>query len=194
MIDVTWIFVLALGFLALVGLLIYFSIYNNLIAKRNQVENIESSIDVTLTKRHDLIPNLIGAVRAYMQHESETLTAIVDLRNRAANHALDPAERMKLEDKLTSSLGKIMVSVEAYPELKASQNFLQLQASLNEIEEQISAARRAFNAAVTALNNAIEMFPSSLVASGMNLERRSVFEIASPAYRENVNVASSFGL
>lgn len=171
--------------------LIFFGLYNSLIGKKNDVERVFASIDVLLKKRYDLIPNLVSAVQKYMQHEAGTLTQITELRAKAVSGQLSNDERVDIDNKLTKSLGGIMVAVENYPDLKANQNFLQLQASLNEVEEQISAARRAYNAAVTELNNAVEMFPTNLLAPMMNLKRRAVFE-TSDQERQNVNVGQLF--
>lgn len=162
--------------------------YNGLIAKRNQVESVFSTIDVMLKKRYDLIPNLVDTVKGYMQHERETLERITQLRAQALNSRSDD-EKVAIDNQMAAPLRQLMVAVESYPELKANQNFLHLQASLNEIEEQIAAARRAFNAAVLQYNNAIQMFPTNILAGMMNFERRAFFEI-SAAEREPVRVGS----
>jgi LemA protein len=112
-----------------------------------------------------------------MQHERGTLTELTELRAKALSGTLTDDEKVDLNNKLSKNLGGIMVAVENYPDLKANQNFLQLQGSLNEIEEQISAARRAYNASVTAYNNAVEMFPTNIMANIMNYKRKNVFVI-----------------
>jgi LemA protein len=165
--------------------------YNTLIAKKNQNDNSFAQIDVFLKKRHDLIPNLVATAQNYMKHERETLTQIADLRSRAASGSLSQADRTKVESDISAALGKIMVAVENYPDLKADKQFLLLQAALNEAEEQISAARRAFNASVTDYNNAVQMFPTKLVAALMGLQPRPVFA-ASAEDRAAPNVASGF--
>lgn len=172
-------------FLGIIGLILigFIVIYNSLIGKKNMVENAYSSIDVMLKKRFDLIPNLVATVKGYMTHENETLTKVTEMRARAMSGSLTSDQTVELDN----MLGRIMVSVEKYPDLKANTNFLQLQGSLNEIEEQISAARRAFNAAVLDYNNAIEMFPSNLVANMINYKTRQMFEIAATE-RNNPNV------
>ncbi|MEW5895685.1 MAG: LemA family protein [Candidatus Omnitrophota bacterium] len=167
------------------------SMYNSLIGKRNQVQNIFAGIDAVLKKRYDLVPNLVAAVKNYMQHEAGVLTGITGLRAKAVSGGLSDNEKVELDNKLTKAIGGIMVAVENYPDLKASENFLQLQRSLNEIEEQLSAARRAYNAAVTDYNNAVEMFPTNIFASGMNFKLKQVFEIAEQE-RQNVDVAGLF--
>jgi len=134
---------IAIGVGVGVLLLICIIIYNSLVGKKNQVLNVFATIDALLKKRYDLIPNLIATVKTYMQHERETLTEITELRAKAVSGQISDDEKVALDNKLSQMLGGIMVAVENYPDLKANQNFLQLQGSLNEIEEQISAARRA---------------------------------------------------
>ncbi len=166
-------------------------LYNSLVGKKNQVTNVFASIDTLLKKRYDLIPNLISTVKTYMEHERGTLTEITELRAKATSGQLSDDDKVELDNKISKALGGIMIAVENYPDLKANQNFLQLQGSLNEIEEQISAARRAYNTAVTDYNNAIEMFPTNLVASMMNYQLKKVFEIAA-SERKNVDVKGLF--
>jgi len=172
-------------------LLILVLMYNSLIGKRNQVESVFSTIDVMLKKRYDLIPNLVESVKGYMLHERETLERIAQLRTQALGSRTE-AEKVATENQIVGPLRQLMVAVEAYPELKANQNFLQLQGSLNEVEEQISAARRAFNAAVLQYNNAVQMFPTSLIAAMMHLQTRAFFE-APPEERQAVKVSFSDG-
>ena len=164
--------------------------YNSLISKKNQVENIFASIDTLLKKRRNLIPNLVESVKAYMKHEKDLLEKITALRSKAENVS-DENERMNLENQISSLLGKILVNVENYPELKANENVMHLQMTLTEIEEQISAARRAYNQAVTDYNNAIEMIPTNILAKFMGYQRKNVFEI-SEKERENINVGELF--
>ena len=159
--------------------------------KKNQVENAFARIDTMLKKRYDLIPNLVATVKQYASHEKETLTEITELRAKAMSGGLSSDEQMKVDNQIFKAMGGIMVAVESYPELKANENFFQLQRTLNETEEQISAARRAFNATVTDFNNAIEMFPSSIVAGMMHYTRRQLFEIPKTE-RENVDVGKLF--
>jgi len=174
-----------------VFVLFFVVIYNGLIGKKNQVENSFAGIDTMLKKRYDLIPNLVATVKQYASHESGTLTEITELRAKAMSGGLSSDEQVQINNQLSKMMGGIMVAVENYPELKANENFLHLQRSLNEIEEQISAARRAFNATVTDFNNAIEMFPSSIVAGVMSYKRRQLFEIPQEE-RKNVNVSELF--
>ncbi len=174
-----------------VVILIPVVLYNSLVGKKNQVTNVFASIDAILKKRYDLIPNLISTVRTYMENERGTLTEITELRAKATSGQLSDDDKVDLDNKISKALGGIMIAVENYPDLKANQNFLQFQGSLNEIEEQISAARRAYNTSVTDYNNAIEMFPTNIVASMINYKRKKVFEIAE-AERKNVDVKNLF--
>lgn len=170
---------------------IFIGIYNSLVGKKNAVENAFGSIDVMCKKRYDLIPNLVASVKQYAAHEAGTLEKVTALRNQAASGNLSADETVQLNNQLTHALGKLMVTVEAYPELKANENFLQLQRALNETEEQLSAARRTFNAAVTDFNNAVEMFPTNIMAGMMNYKRRQLFEAAEQE-RQNVDVGQLF--
>ena len=179
-----------IGFSVLVVIIIV-SMYNGLIAKRNNVEYAFSSIDVMLKKRHDLIPNLVAAVKQYMTHERGLLTEITALRTEVMNPNLSDEQRFQSEGKLSSMLGKVQVAVENYPDLKANTNFLQLQAAMNEVEEQISASRRAFNASVNSYNNGVEMFQTNIMAGMMGLRRRASFEIAE-VERQNVDINKLF--
>ena len=159
---------------AVVALLL---MYNGLIGKKNTVENAFAGMDAMLKKRYDLIPNLVASVKQYMQHEAGVLTEITELRAKAISGRLTEGETLELNSKLGTAMRGIMVAVENYPDLKASENFMQLQRSLNEVEEQLSAARRSFNAAVTSFNNAVEMFPTNIMAGMMNYQVRDLFEI-----------------
>ncbi len=166
-------------------------IYNSLIAKKNQVTNVFGTIDALLKKRYDLLPKLISTVKAYMEHEKSLLTEITEMRAKAVSGRLSDDEQVDLDNKLSRMLGGIMVAVENYPDLKANQNFLQLQRAMNEIVEHISAARRAYNAVVTAYNNAVEMFPTNVAASMMRYKLKKVFEI-SEEQREDVDAEKLF--
>jgi len=172
------IMVVVVGVVVLIPLLILVLMYNSLISKRNSVDNSFASIDVLLKKRYDLIPNLVEAVKGYMQHEKEVLTKVTELRSKAVSPGASNDEKIDLDNQITGFLKTIMISVENYPNLKANENFLHLQASLTEVEEQISAARRAYNAAVLEYNNAVEMLPTSLMAALMKFNRRKFFETA----------------
>jgi LemA protein len=160
-------------------ILVYIIIYNGLVGKKNQVENAFASIDVYLKKRSDLIPSLVETVKGYMNHERETLESIAKLRTQTQSSQLGSDDKVMLENEITAGIGRVMIAVEKYPDLKASTNFMQLQRSMNEVEAQLAASRRAFNAAVTDYNNGIESFPSNLVAGMMKYERKHVFSIPS---------------
>ena len=163
---------------ALAGLLLLVValIYNGLIARRNRCESAFSTIDVMLRKRYDLIPNLVETVKGYATHERQTFEEVTRLRAEAASGRLSTEQAVTVNNQITALLGNILAVVENYPQLKASANFLHLQRSLNEVEEQLAAARRAFNAAVMDLNNAVQMLPSSLVASMAGIGRRSFLD------------------
>jgi len=165
--------------------------YNSLVAKKNQVENIFASVDTLLKKRYDLIPNLVASVSKYMEHEKSILEDVTKLRSQANKANLSDTQKIDLDKKMSAALGSIMIAVENYPELKANENVLHLQHSLNEVEAQISAARRAYNQAVTDYNNALEQIPTNIMASMMNYHRKNVFEI-SDNERKNVNVKELF--
>lgn len=182
------------GILISLGVLVLFTIiaYNRFIMLRNMADKAFSTIDVMAKKRYDLIPNLVAAVQKYMEHERGTLTEITELRAKAMHGNLSPDQRVKLENQISAALGNIRLSVENYPELKASENFKQLQGSLNEVEEQLSASRRAFNAAVTDYNNAVQMFPSNVFALVFNFRSRTLLETPENE-RQNVDVKKLFG-
>jgi LemA protein len=139
-------------------------LYNDIVRKRNQTENAFGSLDVMLKKRYDLIPNLVETVKQYMVYELTVLSDVTKLRSRLSQ-PISNKDKVDLHIDLTKGLNFIMISAENYPELKANQNFLKLQASLNETEEQISASRRYYNAAITAYNNSIRTFPANLFTS-----------------------------
>ena len=181
------VFLIILGVVAVLAILMY----NSLIGKKNQVDNIFAGVDTVLKKRYDLIPNLVASVERYMEHEKSTLEKITEYRAQAMKSGISDDAKIALDAKISAALGSITVAMEAYPDLKANENVMHLMRSLNEIEEQISAARRAYNQSVTDLNNAIEMFPTNLIAGWMNLSRRAVFEIT-VAERQNVDVNALF--
>jgi len=180
----------AIGFLVVLFLL-SIGLYNSLVRRKNDVENAFASVDVMLKKRYDLIPNLVETVKSYMKHEKSLLTELTALRAQAVSGEISDDERVALENKITKGISGVMVAVENYPDLKASQNFLQLQAAWNEAEEQISASRRAFNAAVTTFNNKVETFPSNIMAGMMGYKRRILFEIPE-VERQNVTAKNLF--
>jgi LemA protein len=175
----------------IVFIIIVILMYNSLVAKKNQVDNIFASIDAQLKKRYDLIPNLVASVSKYMDHEKSILENITTLRAQAINPNISDNEKIALDAKLSGAVGSIMVAVENYPELKANQNIIHLQHTLTELEEQISAARRAFNQAVTDYNNALEQIPTNFIANMMGYTHKELFEIQE-SQRENINVSELF--
>jgi len=162
-------------------LIIWFvSIYNALVRLRNQVKNAWSQIDVQLKRRHDLIPNLIETVKGYMKHERETLENITAYRSQAMN-ASSVGEKAKAEGLLGGALGQLQIAVEAYPDLKANQNFLSVQEELTSTENKISYARQSYNDQVLFYNNKIQMFPSNIVAGMFTFKEEEFFELEDPA-------------
>lgn len=157
-------------------------IYNSLVRLRNQVKNAWSQIDVQLKRRHDLIPNLVETVRGYMTHERETLENVTRARNIAAQ-ASGVADQAKAETVLTQALGRLLVTVEAYPNLKANQNFLALQEELTSTENKIGFARQFYNDQAMQFNNRIQMFPSNVVANMFNFKLAEFFEVEEAAER-----------
>jgi len=161
---------------------------NMLIGRKNRVNFAFSGIDTQLKKRFDLIPNLISTVERYMQHEQQVLEKLTELRAQAIKGSSSSAEDLvKMDNQLTSALRSVFAVSENYPQLRASENFMQLQGALNETEEQIAASRRAYNAAVTDYNNGCEMFPLNMIARMMGYKTKPWFEV-SEAERQNVNV------
>ena len=152
--------------------------FNSMVRRKNQVEYALASIDAQLRKRFDLIPNLIAVVEKYMSYEQTALEGLTALRARAASGGLNEKERFELDSQMAGTMKSLFAVAESYPHLRASSSFLHLQGSLNEVEEQLAAARRAYNAAVTDYNNGCEMLPLSLVASTMGYRLRPWFEIS----------------
>src|SRR6266478_2727500 len=154
-----WVFLIIVGLMGL-----YFAVaYNSLVRLRNQVDNAWRQIDVQLRRRHDLIPNLVEAVKGYMQFERDTLTQVVEARAKAIS-APDQASRMAAENQITGGLGRLLAVMENYPQLKSDQNVLKLQEELTTTENQIAFSRQAYNDAVLELNNRIETFPNNIIA------------------------------
>jgi LemA protein len=170
--------IIVLFFLAIIVLVILMvvSLYNRLVRLRNNREQAFADVDVQLKQRHDLIPQLVDSVKGYMGHERGVLTAITEARTNAMK-ATSINEKIEAENKLTTALEGLKVSVEAYPDLKASQNFLQLQNEISDVENKIAAARRFFNSATKELNVATELFPSNLIATLFNFKREPMFEL-----------------
>jgi LemA protein len=162
-------------------------IYNGLVQLRVRCDSAWSDIDVQLKRRHDLIPNLVETVKGYAAHEKGTFENIAKFRTQAMQ-ATSPADKAVAENQLTGALRQLFAVAEAYPELKASEEFTQLQGSLNEIEDAIQNARRYYNAVVRDLNTKIQSFPSNIVAGSFGFTQRQFFEISEPTDREPVQV------
>jgi len=175
----TWIVLLAVALIAVAII----AIYNALVRLRIQADNAWSDIDVQLKRRHDLIPNLVETVKGYASHERQTLEAVIAARARAVS-AQGPAERGQAEGALTQALRGLLAVAEAYPQLRATENFGQLQTTLNQIEEAVQNARRYYNAVVRDLNTRIGQFPSNLVASTFGFKNREFFELPSEQERQ----------
>lgn len=152
------------------------SIYNTLVKNRNNRENAFADIDVQLKQRHDLIPQLIGAVKGYMEHERGTLEAVTAARTRAIN-ATSINEKIAAEQELGTALQGLNIQVEAYPDLKASQNFLQLQGEISDVENKLAAVRRYFNAATKELNNSVQKFPNVVFAGMFGFKTEPMFDL-----------------
>ncbi len=168
-------------FLIIVFILVLLTVivmFNSLVTKRNRVQNTYAGIDVQLKKRYDLVPNMVAAVKGYMTHERAVFEELAALRASAMRSGADYDERIRIDNRMSGLLGNLMVQVEAYPQLRASENVMHLQRTLNEIEEQIAAIRRTYNAAVTDYNTAIELFPTNLLAGGMGFRRHELFSIS----------------
>jgi len=167
------------------GLVLYaISLYNSLVKNRQMTEEGWSGIDVQLKRRTDLIPNLLAAVKGYMTHERELLQNITELRSRSeAARGADPAERAKIEGQLSGALLQLKAVMENYPDLKANQNVMEFQNSLEEIENEIQMARRYYNGSVRNLNVMVESFPSNLVANRFGFAKAEYFELEDAADR-----------
>ncbi len=152
-------------------------LYNTMLKKRNKVKTAFSSLDVMLKKRYDLMPNLVSMVQKYMAHESDLLTRITELRTKAQK-TQDIDESIEINNQIDDAMKRLNVSVEGYPELKSNQNFLHMQAVLNDIEEQISAARRTYNAHVEVYNTFIGMIPMNIFALVFRFKKFKQFEIS----------------
>jgi LemA protein len=169
--------IIAVGILAIVALAVIV-IYNGLVRLNVQAGNAWADIDVQLKRRHDLIPNVVETVKGYASHERQTLEAVITARNRAVSvQASGPAERGQAEGVLTGALRGLFALAESYPQLRAAENFGQLQSTLSQIEEAVQSARRYYNAVVRDLNTRIQQFPSNIVAGMFGFKTRDFFEV-----------------
>jgi len=171
----------------LLGALIFILIRNSIIGSRNQVDEAWSGIDVQLKRRHDLIPNLVETVKGYATHEQATFTKVTEYRAEAMKAGSVEATQ-QAEAKLSGALTDLRAVAENYPDLRATENFQQLQRNLNEIEDEIQASRRIYNSNVQSYNTKIQIFPNSIVANSGGFTAREFFEIENAAEREPVEV------
>lgn len=190
-------YIVLLVIAVLLGLYLVY-LYNGLVTLRNRVRNGFAQIDVQLKRRYDLIPNLVETAKGYLKHERETLEAVIQARNSAASAEEKAAEQpenpdavkglMGAESALTGAMGRFFALAEAYPDLKANQNMMQLTEELTSTENKISFARQAFNDAVMQFNTAREKFPAVLIAPTFGFQAAQPFEIEEPQERENIQV------
>lgn len=162
--------------------------YNGLVSSRNKVKDQWSQIDVQLKKRADLIPNIVETVKGYAKHEKETLEDVIKARN-ALNTASTVEDEMKANNQITGALNKLFALSEAYPELKANENFMSLQKDLKDIEDKISYARQFYNDSVMTYNNKVQMFPTNIIANVFNFKESKFFEIENAKDKETPKVS-----
>jgi LemA protein len=182
-------FLILLVILALL-ILMFVGIYNGLVKLRNTSEQAWSDVDVQLKRRYDLVPNLVETVKGYASHEKDTFEKVVEARNMAMQ-ATSPEDKAKAENVLQSTLKSLFALAEAYPDLKANQNFIQLQTELANIEDQIQLSRRYYNAVVRDLNTKVESVPSNIVANMFNFQKKEYFELDSAEERKAPQVSFS---
>ena len=190
---------IVLGVVVVAAILFVISLYNRLVGARNNYKNAFAQIDVQLTRRYDLIPNLVETAKGYMKHERETLEAVISARNAAKTGlvaaAANPGDAAAMttltgaENALGASLGRLFALAEAYPDLKANQNMMQLSEELTSTENKVAFARQAYNDAVMSYNNQREMFPGSIVAGMFNFAAAQLLELARPEAREAPKVS-----
>jgi len=177
-----------LGVIVILLAVFLISVYNSLVQLRQRVQNAWAQVDVQLKRRYDLIPNLVGAVKGYAQHEKATLEGVTQARNMAMN-AGNIQEQMQAENMLSSALRSLFAVAEAYPELKANTNFMQLQAELTDMESKIAFARQFYNDTVQKFNTKIELFPTNLVAGMLGFAMVDYFNLqGEPDARQAVKV------
>jgi LemA protein len=181
----TWVLIVIAVLVVILLLWVMFS-YNGLVSRRNKVDNAWSQIDVQLKRRHDLIPNLVETVKGYAAHERQTLEAVTQARNMAVR-AEGPAQQAEAENVLTGALKSLFAVSEAYPDLKANQNFLNLQEEVTSTEDRIAYSRQFYNDSVLSYNTKIQQFPSVIIANSFNFGAREFFD-AEPGETEPVQV------
>lgn len=175
----SWMIYVIIGLVLVLVIFVIFVIgnYNSLVVLRNRVMDQWAQIDVQLKRRADLVPNLVETVKGYAAHEKDTFEAVINARNKFTS-ATTPEAEMAASTELSKSIGRLFALAEAYPELKANQNFMQLQTNLNEIEEKIAYARQFYNDSVLTYKNKLEVFPSNIIASIFKFEAKPFFEVA----------------
>ena len=162
--------------------------YNGFVTLRNRTEEAFSAMDVSLKKRYDLVPNIVETVKGYAVHEKDTLQKVIEARNMAMT-ATTPEDKIAGENILTGSLRSLFAISENYPELKANQNFLELQNQLSRIEEEIAGSRRYYNGVVNKFNTKIELFPGNILAGLFGFRRKPMYEVNNEQERENIKVS-----
>jgi LemA protein len=177
-VNTPWIVVI----IAAILVILIISLYNRLVRYRNNRENAFADIDVQLKQRHDLIPQLVEAVKGYAKHESETFMRITQART-AAMGAQTIGQKIDAENQLTAALSGLKIQLEAYPELKANANFLQLQEEMSDVENKLAAVRRYFNSATKEYNNAVETFPANIIAGMFGFKREQMFDVGAQERR-----------
>lgn len=171
-----------------------YTMYVSLIRKKNKVKESMGGIDVQLKKRYDLIPNILVIANKFMEHERGLITEITNLRTKVSGLRSDRdtiSEKINLDNQIANKMGQLMVNVENYPQLKSDQTMIQAMQTYSEVEEHIAAARRFYNSAVNDLNNSVEIFPSSVIASALNIKAYPFFEVEESA-KKSVNAADFF--
>ena len=189
MIDFTGMIVL--GVVLLLVFAVIYNIYVQLIIKKNKVKEAMAGVDVQLNKRYDLIPNILVIANKFMEHEKSLISEVTQLRTQAAALKSNPqtiSEKINLDNQIATKMDQLLVSVENYPQLKSDQTMVQAMQTYAEVEEHIAAARRFYNSAVNELNNAVEIFPSSIIASSLGITSCPFYEAAEVA-RKSVNAA-----
>ncbi len=179
---------LVVGGAVLLGGLWVAGMYNGLVKLRNACAESWADIDTELRRRYDLIPNLVNTVKGYAKHEQETLEKVIQARNTAYNNHGSPESQAKDENVLTGALRQLFAIAEAYPDLKANENFVELQGELTNTEDRIQRSRRFYNANVRDMNNKVEMFPSNIIAGMFGFSTKEFFEIEEAAARQPVKV------
>ena len=182
-----WVWLVILGAIVLLVLIVV-GMYNKLVRLRNRCENAWAQVDVQLRKRYDLIPNLVESVKGYAAHERGVFAEVTEARTRA-QQAQGVQEQAQAENALTAAIGRLFAVAEAYPELRATENFQQLQAQLTEVEGDIAVSRQVYNDTVLTYDTALETVPTSIIAGIFNFRTREYFEVEEAAIREAPQVS-----